>query len=119
VGWFDAVATRYGCRVQGAAEVALTLLDVLGYLGEIPICTAYEIDGEVTQAFPEPPALDRARPVYERMAGWRCDISGIRMFDELPRAARDYVLRAEALIGVPVRWISVGPEREAMIMREG
>jgi adenylosuccinate synthase len=97
--------------------VALTLLDVLGYLDEIPICTAYEVGGRTTDAFPEPPALDRAKPVYERMPGWRCDISGVRTFEELPEAARDYVLRAEALIGVPIGWISVGPEREAMIVR--
>jgi adenylosuccinate synthase len=115
VGWFDAVATRYGCRVQGATEVALTLLDVLGYLDEIPICTAYEIDGQITEAFPEPPALDRARPVYERLPGWRCDISGVRAFDELPRNAQAYVRRIKALLGVPIKYISVGPRREAMI----
>jgi adenylosuccinate synthase len=117
VGWFDAVATRYGCRVQGATEVALTLLDVLGYLDEIPICTAYEVDGEVTEAFPEPPLLDRAKPIYERLPGWRCDISEVRAFDDLPENAQAYVLRAEDLIGVPVKWISVGSRREAMIVK--
>jgi adenylosuccinate synthase len=117
VGWFDAVATRYGCRVQGATEVALTLLDVLAYLDEIPICIAYEVDGATTEAFPEPPALDRARPVYERMPGWRRDISEIRTFDDLPENAQAYVLRVEDLIGVPVKWISVGSRREAMIQR--
>jgi adenylosuccinate synthase len=103
--------------VQGATEVALTLLDVLGYLDEIPICTAYEVDGEVTKVFPEPPALDRAKPIYERLPGWRCDISEVRTFDDLPENAQAYVLRTEDLIGVPVRWISVGPRREAMIQR--
>jgi adenylosuccinate synthase len=117
VGWFDAVATCYGCRVQGATEVALTLLDVLGYLDEIPICTAYKVDGGVTQAFPEPPALERAKPAYERLPGWRCDISGVRTFDDLPKNAQAYVLRVEELIGVPVKWISVGSRREAMIRR--
>jgi adenylosuccinate synthase len=118
VGWFDAVATRYGCRVQGTTEVALTLLDVLGYLDEIPICTAYEVDGEVTKVFPEPPALDRAKPIYERLPGWRCDVSGVKTFDDLPENAQAYVLRAEELIGVPVKWISVGSRREAMIHRK-
>jgi adenylosuccinate synthase len=117
VGWFDAVATRYGCRVQGATEVALTLLDVLGYLDKVPICTAYKVDGQSTRTFPEPPTLDRAKPVCERMPGWQCDISGVRRFDDLPKNAQAYVRRAEELIGVPVKWISVGPEREAMIAR--
>ena len=117
VGWFDAVATRYGCRVQGATEVALTLLDVLGYLDEIPICTAYKVDGEVTKVFPEPPVLDRAKPIYERLPGWRCDISEVRAFEDLPENAQAYVLRVEDLIGAPVKWISVGSRREAMIVR--
>jgi adenylosuccinate synthase len=117
MGWFDAVATRYGCTVQGATEVALTLLDVLGYLDEIPVCTAYEIDGERTDRFPVPAKLDRARPVYESLPGWKSDISGIRDFDELPPAAREYVLRVEELIRAPVKWVSVGPRREAMIER--
>jgi adenylosuccinate synthase len=118
VGWFDAVVTRYGCRVQGATEVALTLLDVLGYLDEIPICTAYEVDGEVTKVFPEPPALDYAKPIYEKLPGWRCDISEVRQFDNLPKNAQAYVLRVEELIGVPIKWISVGSRREAMIRGE-
>ena len=115
VGWFDAVASRYGCAVQGATDVALTNLDVLGYLDEIPICTAYEADGEQTEDFPVPATLDRAKPVLERMAGWKCDIASARTFAELPRAARDYVKRIESLIETPVSWISVGPERHATI----
>jgi adenylosuccinate synthase len=117
VGWFDAVATRYGCQVQGATEVALTLLDVLGYLDEIPICAAYEIDGNITKQFPEPAALDRATPIFERWPGWRCDISEIRRFEQLPQNAQAYVLRIEELLGTPVKWISVGPKREAVIIR--
>jgi len=117
VGWFDAVATRYGCRVQGATEVALTLLDVLEYLEEIAVCVAYEVDGVRTTEFPNPAQLERARPVYERLAGWKCDIRAVREFGELPANARAYVLRVEELLGVPVRWVSVGPKREAMIRR--
>lgn len=117
MGWFDAVATRYGCRVQGATEVALTVLDALGYLDEIPICVAYDVDGEVVENFPNPAQLDRARPVLEKLPGWRCDISEIRTFQDLPRNAQAYVLRIEELIGAPVRWVSVGPQREAMIVR--
>jgi adenylosuccinate synthase len=118
VGWFDAVATRYGCRVQGATEVALTLLDVLGYLDEIPLCVAYEIDGEQATDFPNSARLEGARPVYERMPGWRSDVSAARSFNALPPPAQAYVRRVEELIGVPVRWISVGPRREAMISME-
>ncbi|MBW3623358.1 MAG: adenylosuccinate synthase [Armatimonadetes bacterium] len=117
MGWFDAVATRYGCMVQGATEVALTLLDVLGYLDEIPICVAYEIDGERTENFPVPAKLDRATPVWEHLPGWKCDITALRSFDDLPDEAKNYVLRVEELIRVPVKWVSVGPRREAMIER--
>jgi adenylosuccinate synthase len=115
MGWFDAVATRYGCRVQGATEVALTLLDVLGYRDQIPICTAYEVDGEVTGDFPTTAHLETAKPVHETLPGWGCDVSGARSFDQLPRNAQGYVRRLEELIGVPVRWISVGPRRDALI----
>jgi adenylosuccinate synthase len=117
MGWFDAVATRYGCQVQGATEAALTLLDVLGYLEEIPVCTAYAVDGATTEDFPVTPVLARARPVYTRLAGWRCDISRVRDFHELPALARAYVDFIEEQIGVPIRLISVGPKREAMIVR--
>lgn len=117
MGWFDAVATRYGCKLQGATEVALSLLDVLGYLAEIPFCVAYEIDGQETSEFPVSSKIDRAKPRLETMPGWQCDISKIRSFDELPAQARAYVERVESLIGVPVRWISVGSSRDAMIRR--
>src|SRR5690606_30740627 len=117
VGWFDAVATRYGCRVQGATAVALTLLDVLGYRDEIPICVGYSIDGKITADFPVPARLERAQPVWEWMPGWRCDISAIRCYADLPEATRRYVERIEALIDVPVRWLSVGPSRDAIIER--
>ena len=117
VGWFDAVATRYGCRVQGATEVALTLLDVLGYLDDIPVCVAYDLDGELVDDFPNPSRLDRATPVFEHLPGWNCDISELRRFQDLPRNAQAYVDRVEELVGVPVKWVSVGPRREAMIVR--
>jgi len=117
VGWFDAVATRYGCRAQGATEIALTVLDVSEYLDEIPICVAYEVDGEITEDFPNPVQLDRAKPLFEKLAGWKCDISDVRAFDDLPQNAQAYVLRIEKLLGVPIKWVSVGPRREAMIVR--
>jgi len=115
VGWFDAVATRYGCRVQGATEIALSLLDVLGYLEEIPICIAYEIDGKRTEEFPVSPRLEHAAPVFEAMPGWKCDISDVRQFEDLPEKARAYMQRIEQLVSVPVRWVSVGPRRQAII----
>lgn len=115
MGWFDAVATRYGCRMQGATAVALTVLDVLGYLDEIPVCTAYEIDGEKTHRFPVPALLDRATPVLEMMPGWRRDISSVRRFSDLPTNAQNYVLQIEAWLEVPVKWVSVGPRREDII----
>jgi adenylosuccinate synthase len=115
MGWFDIVATRYGCRIQGATEVALSLLDVLGYRDEIPVCTAYEIEGERTEEFPVPALLDRAKPVLEVLPGWRRDISSIRRFDDLPKEAQSYIRYIEERIRTPIRWISVGPKREAMI----
>lgn len=118
MGWFDAVATRYGCRVQGATSVALSLLDVLGYLDEIPLCTAYRIDGEETREFPVSERLDRAEPVWESHPGWKSDIRNIRRFEDLPAQAQEYVLRVEELVEVPVRWISVGPARDAIIRRD-
>ncbi len=117
VGWVDGVATRYGCRVQGATETVLTILDALGYLDEIKICTEYEIDGKRTRDFPNPARLDRAKAVYETLPGWKSDITGIRSFDKLPENARKYVLRVEELTGVPIKWVSVGPKRDAMIGR--
>ena len=115
MGWFDAVATRYGCRMQGATAVALTLLDVLGYLDEIPVCTAYEIDGEKTQLFPVPALLDRAKPVLEKLPGWRRQISSVRRFSDLPANAQNYVMQIEDWLEVPVKWVSVGPRREDII----
>lgn len=117
MGWFDAVATRYGCRAQGATEVALSLLDVLGYLDEIPLCTAYEIDGERTETFPVSARLDRAKPVYETLPGWNCSVTDVRKFQDLPPQARAYVERIEELVQTPIRLISVSPRREAMIER--
>lgn len=117
MGWFDAVATRYGCRIQGATAVALTLLDVLGYLDTLPICVGYEIDGAVTTNFPTTAKLERAKPVFEYLPGWRSDIRGVRSYDDLPVNAQAYLSRIEELIGVPVRWVSVGPQREALFER--
>lgn len=117
VGWFDAVATRYGCLVQGATSVALTNLDVLSYLDEIPICTAYQIDGEQTTGFPTTARLERATPVLTTLPGWSIDITGVRSFVELPANAQRYVETIEALIGVPIHYISVGPARQALLVR--
>jgi adenylosuccinate synthase len=115
VGWFDAVATRYGVMAQGATEAALSLLDVLGYLDRISVCTGYEIDGVVTPDFPPSAVLDRATPVFEELPGWSCDIGGIRDYDKLPEAAKRYVSFVERQIGVPIRWIGTGPRREDFI----
>ena len=117
VGWFDAVATRYGCGVQGATEVALTGLDVLGYLDDIPLCTAYEVGDQKTYDFPTTIRLQRAKPLFKTLKGWQADISNIRSYNDLPLKARDYVSHLEELIEVPISWISVGPQREAMIHR--
>ena len=119
VGPFDAVAARYGCRLQGATSAALTNLDVLGYLDEIPLCTAYRIDGVETTDFPCTRDLERAEPLYETAPGWRTDISGARRWEELPDAARRYVDRLEALIETPISLLSVGPHRRALIRRPG
>ena len=102
---------------QGATKIALTGLDVLGYLQEIPICVAYETEGTRTTAFPVPAKLEKARPVYEKLPGWRADISDVRLFDQLPREARLYVQTVEELVGVPIAMISVGPQRVAVIRR--
>ena len=117
VGWFDAVASRYGVRLQGATEVALTVLDCLSYLEEIPVCVAYEVDGEITKDFPNPTKLDRAKPVIEVMKGWHTDIRGITDFDKLPQEAKDYVLFIEKEIGVHISIVSTGPKREEIIYR--
>lgn len=117
VGWFDAVATRYGCRVQGATDVALTVVDALGYLEELKICTGYELEGEVLTDFPVTEKVYRAKPVYETMPGWHCDIRGIRRYEDLPQACRDYIERIEELIEVHIGMVSNGPGREDIIIR--
>lgn len=118
MGFFDAVAARYGCRLHGATEIALSCLDVLGYLHEIPICVAYEIDGRTTEEFPTTQRLARAKPVFKSLPGWREDISGIASFQDLPDNARRYVRHIEKATGFPVGWISVGPHRDAMIRKD-
>lgn len=117
MGWFDAVASRYGCRIQGATEVALTVLDVLGYLDEIPICVGYEIDGEITRDFPSTPQLAKAKPVYEIMPGWKEEIKGIREYDKLPKNCRKYIERIEEELGVRISMVSNGPKRDDIIYR--
>ena len=117
MGWFDAVATRYGCRIQGATEVALTVLDVLGYLDELPVCTGYEIDGVVTDQFPTTRLLKKAKPVYTKLPGCKCDIRGIRRYEDLPENCRNYIEFIEKQIGVPVTMVSNGPKRHDIIFR--
>ena len=117
VGWIDAVATRYGVEMQGATSIALTKLDVLSYMDKIPLCAHYEIDGVQTDDFPFPVLLDRAKPVMEYMPGWQCDISGARRWEDLPEAARSYVEYVEKAIGCPIGYVSVGAERESLILR--
>ncbi len=117
MGWFDAVATRYGCRMQGATEVALTVLDVLGYLDTLPVCVGYEIDGEVTKDFPTTHLLKKAKPVYEYLPGWKEDIRGITEYDKLPENCRKYIEFIEKEIGVPITMVSNGPGRHEIIHR--
>lgn len=117
MGWFDAVATKYGCMLQGTTGVALSLLDVLGYLKKIPVCIGYEIDGKVTDLFPSSPSLRKAKPVYTELDGWNCDISGIRKYEDLPANAKKYVEFIEKQIGYPVTMISNGSKRDDIIFR--
>ena len=117
MGWFDAVASRYGVRMQGATEVALTVLDVLGYLDEIPVCVGYEIDGEVTKDFPVTSLLKKAKPVYETLPGWKEDIRGITEYDKLPENCRKYIEFIEKELGVPITMVSNGPGRHEIIYR--
>lgn len=117
VGPIDIVATRYGVECQGATTIALTKLDVLSYLDEIPICARYQLDGREIDEFPFPAVLADARPVETSMPGWKCDISGVRKWEDLPQAARDYVEYIEKAIGCPIGYVSVGPERDAIILR--
>lgn len=117
MGWFDTVASKYGCRIQGTTDVAFTVLDVLGYLDEIPVCTGYEIDGEVTTEFPVTSRLEKAKPVLEVLPGWKCDIRGIRKYEDLPENCRRYVEFVEEKIGFPITMVSNGPGREDIIYR--
>ncbi len=117
VGWFDCVASRYGCRLQGTTAVAFTVVDSLGYLDEIPVCTSYEIDGEVTTDFPVVSKLKKAKPVFEVLPGWKCDISGIREYEKLPENCRRYIEFIEERIGFPIKYVSNGPERVDIIKR--
>ena len=117
MGWFDCVASKYGCRLQGATDVAFTVLDVLGYLDEIPVCVGYEIDGEVTTDFPAASLLKKAKPVYEYLPGWKTDIRGIRNYDELPENCRKYIEFVEEQIGYPITMVSNGPGRHDIIYR--
>lgn len=118
MGWLDLVATRYGCQVQGTTEVAFTVLDALGYLDEIPVCVAYELDGKQIDYFPTTTKLKRCKPVLKVMKGWKCDISGITEYDKLPKECRDYVEFAEQQIGFPITMVSNGPKRENLIYRK-
>ena len=117
MGWFDCVASKYGCRLQGATDVAFTVLDVLGYLDEIPVCTGYEIDGEVTTEFPTTVQLEKAKPVIEKLPGWKGDIRGIKKYEDLPENCRKYVEFVEKHIGFPITMISNGPGRNDIIYR--
>ena len=117
MGWFDAVASRYGCRVQGATEVALTVLDVLGYLDELPVCIGYEIDGKVTRDFPTTRLLKKAKPVYTTLPGWKTDIRGITKYEDLPENCRNYIEFIEKELEVPVTMVSNGPGRHEIIKR--
>lgn len=117
MGWLDLVASRYGCRVQGATSIAFTVLDALGYLDEIKVCTAYEIDGKITQDFPAPYKLKDAKPVYTTLPGWKCDISKIKNYEDLPKECKKYIEFAEKYIGVPINIVSNGPSRDNIIYR--
>ena len=118
MGWFDCVASKYGCRLQGATDVAFTVLDVLGYLDEIPVCVGYEIDGEVTTEFPTTRLLEKAKPVYKKLPGWKCDIRGIRKYEDLPENCRNYVEFIEEQIGYPITMVSNGPGRDDITFRD-
>ena len=117
MGWFDTVATRYGVQVQGATQVALTVVDALGYLKEIPVCVGYEVDGKILRDFPTTPTLERCKPVLEVLPGWNCDIRGITRYEDLPANCRSYVEFIEKEIGVPITMVSNGPGRTEVIYR--
>ena len=117
MGWFDCVASKYGCRLQGATDVAFSVLDVLGYLDEIPVCVGYDIDGEITTDFPTTVKLKKAKPVYETLPGWKSDIRGIKKYEDLPENCRKYIEFIEKQIGFPITMISNGPSRDDIIYR--
>ncbi|MGN0453563.1 MAG: adenylosuccinate synthase [Ruminococcus sp.] len=117
MGWLDLVATRYGCQVQGATQVAFTVLDALGYLDEIPVCVAYELDGQVIDYFPSTTKLKRCKPVLKTLKGWKTDITGIKEYSKLPKECREYIEFAEKEIGVPITMVSNGPAREDIIYK--
>ena len=117
MGWFDCVASKYGCRLQGTTDVAFTVLDVLGYLDEIPVCVGYDIDGTVTTEFPTTAQLEKAKPVLKTLPGWKCDIRGIRKYEELPENCRKYIEFVEEQIGFPITMVSNGPGRDDIIYR--
>lgn len=117
MGYFDCVATRYGCMLQGATQVVLTAIDVLGYMDEIPVCVAYDIDGEITRDFPHTDMLSKAKPVLKRLPGWKCDVRGIKKYEDLPENARKYVEFIEKEIEAPITIVSNGPKREEIIYR--
>lgn len=116
MGWLDLVATRYGVRVQGTTQVALTAIDVLGYLDEIPVCVGYEIDGQVTKDFPNTTKLKKAKPVYEYLPGWKSDVRGITNYDELPENCKNYIKYVEDYLETPIKIVSTGPKREEIII---
>ncbi len=118
MGWFDCVASKYGCRIQGTTAVAFTVLDVLGYLDEIPVCVGYEIDGKVYTDFPTTSLLEKAKPVLEVLPGWKSDITGIRNYDDLPGNCRNYIEFIEEKIGFPIKMVSNGPSRDDIIYRD-
>lgn len=118
MGWFDCVATRYGCMLQGTTEIALSLLDVLGYLDKIPVCVGYKVDDKIITDFPEPYVLNKAEPIYEYLPGWKCDISGISEFDSLPSEAKNYIDFIENKLNLPITLISNGPKRNQILYRK-
>lgn len=117
MGWFDCVASKYGCRIQGTTDVAFTVLDVLGYLDEIPVCVAYDIDGKITTEFPTTHLLEKAKPVIEVLPGWKCDIRGIKKYEDLPENCRKYIEFVEEKLGFPITMVSNGPSRDDIIYR--
>ncbi len=117
MGWLDLVASRYGCQVQGATTVAFTVIDALGYLDEIPVCVGYELDGEIIDYFPSTTRLKRCKPVLKKLKGWKCDVTGIKKYEDLPKECREYIEFAEKEIGVHIGIVSNGPSRDDIIYR--